>query len=160
MKSQTRHRRSRGGNMRTSNGQIPLHRNYVFDSNGPNGRLRGTAQQLSEKYQQLARDAKANGDRVHAQALYQYAEHYGRTLLQINQNMQSAQQERAEQRQRNHEQRSANGGERRPRRERGDRTSQHSNSSSHPDTDENEQEDTQQWRPSEDKHEAEKESEE
>ncbi|QCE32167.1 DUF4167 domain-containing protein [Acetobacteraceae bacterium] len=154
MKSQTRHRRPRGGNIRTSNGQVPLHRNYVFDSNGPNGRLRGTAQQLSEKYQQLARDSKANGDRVHAQALYQYAEHYSRTLSLINQNMQAVQQERAEQRQQrtgSYEQRSSNTGERRPRRERGERTPHHGNvNSSNENTDENPQEENRQWRPSED----------
>ena len=29
---------------------IPLNRNHVFDSNGPDLRVRGTAQQLFEKY--------------------------------------------------------------------------------------------------------------
>ena len=39
-----------------SGGGIPLNRNHVFDSNGPDLRIRGTAQQLFEKYLQLGRD--------------------------------------------------------------------------------------------------------
>ncbi len=53
-------------------------RNTSFESNGPNGRLRGTAQQLAEKYQQHARDAAANGDFVLKENYLQHAEYYSR----------------------------------------------------------------------------------
>ena len=41
-----------GGPIRhhSSSGNIPLNRNHVFDSSGPDIRIRGTAQQLFEKY--------------------------------------------------------------------------------------------------------------
>jgi hypothetical protein len=45
-----------------------MNRNHVFDSNGPDMRLRGTAQQLVEKYLQLGRDATGAGDRVMAES--------------------------------------------------------------------------------------------
>ncbi|HEX5325342.1 MAG TPA: DUF4167 domain-containing protein [Acetobacteraceae bacterium] len=61
-------------------GGIPLNRNHVFDSNGPDLRIRGTAQQLFEKYLQLGRDATSSGDRVMAESYFQHAEHYFRIL--------------------------------------------------------------------------------
>lgn len=63
----------------------PLNRNHVFDSNGPDMRLRGTAQQLFEKYLQLGRDATSGGDRVMAEGYFQHAEHYFRILNAMNQ---------------------------------------------------------------------------
>jgi len=63
----------------------PLNRNHVFDSSGPDMRLRGTAQQLSEKYLQLGRDATSGGDRVMAESYFQHAEHYFRILNAMNQ---------------------------------------------------------------------------
>ncbi|NHN88527.1 DUF4167 domain-containing protein [Acetobacter conturbans] len=81
---------------RSFNGQIPLNRNHVFDSNGPEVRVRGTAQQLFEKYLQLGRDATSSGDRVTAEAYFQHAEHYFRILNAMNQAAQQAQQERQE----------------------------------------------------------------
>ncbi|MXV44568.1 DUF4167 domain-containing protein [Saccharibacter sp. 17.LH.SD] len=94
----SRHHRSGGGGgtSRGNNGQVPLNRNHVFESNGPDLRIRGTAQQLSEKYLQLGRDATGTGDRVLAEAYFQYAEHYFRILNAMNQAVQTAQQERAE----------------------------------------------------------------
>ncbi len=53
-------RHSGGGGSGSSDRQ-PLNRNHVFDSNGPDMRLRGTAQQLFEKYLQLGRDATSGG---------------------------------------------------------------------------------------------------
>ncbi|BCK75285.1 hypothetical protein AA0242T_1862 [Acetobacter aceti NRIC 0242] len=85
-----------GGGTRHQNGQIPLNRNHVFDSNGPEVRIRGTAQQLFEKYLQLGRDATSSGDRVLAEAYFQHAEHYFRILNAMNQAAQQAQQERQE----------------------------------------------------------------
>ncbi len=74
-----------GGGFRNQQNGIPLNRNHVFDSSGPEMRLRGTAQQLHEKYIQLARDASSNGDRVTGEAYYQHAEHYFRIISAINQ---------------------------------------------------------------------------
>lgn len=55
-------------------------KNKVFDSNGPDVRIRGTAYQIVEKYQALAKDAGSAGDRVLAENYLQYAEHYQRTI--------------------------------------------------------------------------------
>jgi hypothetical protein len=77
---------SGGGGMRHhAGGNIPLNRNHVFDSNGPDIRVRGTAQQLFEKYLQLGRDAASGGDRVMAEGYFQHAEHYFRVLNLMNQ---------------------------------------------------------------------------
>lgn len=70
---------------------MPLNRNHVFDSNGPDIRIRGTSQQLFEKYLQLGRDATSSGDRVTAEAYFQHAEHYFRILNAMNQAQQQNQ---------------------------------------------------------------------
>jgi len=58
--------------------------NRAFDSNGPDGvKVRGNAQTVFEKYQQLARDATSAGDRVLAENYLQHAEHYFRLLRAI-----------------------------------------------------------------------------
>ncbi|MFV3127487.1 DUF4167 domain-containing protein [Niveispirillum sp. KHB5.9] len=69
-----------GGNRRQN---MPL-RHQNFDSNGPDVRIRGNAFQVYEKYQALARDAHASGDRVAAENYLQHAEHYYRIICQIN----------------------------------------------------------------------------
>lgn len=74
-----------GGGFRNQQNGIPLNRNHVFDSSGPEMRVRGTAQQLHEKYTQMARDASSSGDRVTGEAYYQHAEHYFRIISAINQ---------------------------------------------------------------------------
>jgi hypothetical protein len=75
-----------GGQIRHhSGGNVPLNRNHVFDSSGPDLRVRGTAQQLFEKYLQLGRDATSGGDRVMAEGYFQHAEHYFRILNAMNQ---------------------------------------------------------------------------
>lgn len=86
-----RSNRGGGGNFRNyqSGGGTPLNRNHVFDSNGPEQRVRGTAQQLFDKYQQLGRDASSAGDRVLAESYFQYAEHYFRIISAMNQAAQS-----------------------------------------------------------------------
>ncbi len=60
-------------------------RTQVFDSNGPEGRIRGNAHQVMEKYLALARDASSQGDRVAAENFYQHAEHYFRLINAYNQ---------------------------------------------------------------------------
>jgi hypothetical protein len=85
-----------------SGGGIPMNRNHVFDSNGPDLRIRGTSQQLFEKYLQLGRDATSGGDRVMAESYFQHAEHYFRILNAMNQaaqqNQQNGQQQQGGQR--------------------------------------------------------------
>ena len=72
-------KRSRGRGRRSGNSnQNNFNRNTTFDSNGPEGRLRGNAQQLFEKYTALAHDAQSSGDRVLFEAHSQFADHYYR----------------------------------------------------------------------------------
>jgi hypothetical protein len=52
----------------------------VYESNGPDVKIRGTAHHIAEKYLQLARDAQASGDPVTAENHYQHAEHYFRLI--------------------------------------------------------------------------------
>ena len=54
--------------------------NRVFESAGPEGKVRGTPQQIIEKYQILARDAQTAGERVLSESFLQHAEHYTRLL--------------------------------------------------------------------------------
>ena len=68
--------RSSGGNSGNSSGGNSG--NKVFDSNGPDVKVRGTAQTVAEKYMQLGRDAQSSGDTVAAETYYQHAEHYYR----------------------------------------------------------------------------------
>ena len=73
-------RRSRGrGNGRRGGGGNQQ-RMQVFDSNGPDVRIRGTAHQVTEKYVALAKDAASGGDRILAESYLQYAEHYQRII--------------------------------------------------------------------------------
>lgn len=81
----SRFHRSGNSSSRHQNGQVPLNRNHVFDSNGPDVRIRGTAQQLFEKYLQHGRDAVSSGDRISAESFFQYADHYSRILNLMNQ---------------------------------------------------------------------------
>ena len=71
--SPSRRPRSRGNGRRYG-----PHKNQSFESNGPDVKVRGTAQQVLEKYLVLARDASLSGDRVASEGYYQYAEHYFR----------------------------------------------------------------------------------
>ncbi|MBI1240008.1 MAG: DUF4167 domain-containing protein [Alphaproteobacteria bacterium] len=55
--------------------------NRTLESNGPDVKIRGNSQHIYEKYQQLARDANATGDRVMAENYLQHAEHYYRVIV-------------------------------------------------------------------------------
>lgn len=59
-------------------GPNPLTRTY--ESNGPDVKIRGTAQHIADKYAQLARDATVSGDPVSAENYLQHAEHYYRMI--------------------------------------------------------------------------------
>ena len=50
------------------------------ESNADGIKIRGSAAQILEKYQQLARDASSASDHINAQNYLQYAEHYGRLV--------------------------------------------------------------------------------
>ncbi len=76
--------RNRNRNRRPSGGggqQGGSGANRVYDSNGPDVKLRGTAQTIAEKYMQLARDAQSSGDNVAAESYFQFADHYYRVWL-------------------------------------------------------------------------------
>jgi hypothetical protein len=68
--------------------------NRVFDSSGPDGKVRGTPAQLIEKYQFLARDAQLSNDRVAAENFLQHAEHYTRLLAEANRELAAEQESR------------------------------------------------------------------
>jgi hypothetical protein len=67
-----------GNNNNNRRGPNPLTRSY--ESNGPDVKVRGTAQHVAEKYMSLARDAQSSGDRVMAENYLQHAEHYNRII--------------------------------------------------------------------------------
>ncbi len=68
--------------------------NRVFDSSGPEGKVRGTPQQIIEKYLVLARDAQLSNDRVAAENFLQHAEHYTRMLAEAQRELQAEQEAR------------------------------------------------------------------
>jgi hypothetical protein len=70
-------RRPRGRPNRKHHGSP---RSNSFESSGPEGRIRGNASQVYEKYLALARDATSSGDRVSAETFHQHAEHYFRIM--------------------------------------------------------------------------------
>jgi hypothetical protein len=74
----------RGRNRRGPN---PLARSY--ESNGPDVKVRGTAQHIADRYLQLARDAQSSGDPVTAESYFQYAEHYLRIIAAAQEQMQA-----------------------------------------------------------------------
>ena len=75
--SKNRSRNKNRNTNRPSGGNVI---NRVFDSSGPEGKVRGTPQQVIDRYTQLARDAQLSGDRVAVEAFQQHAEHYLRIL--------------------------------------------------------------------------------
>ena len=69
--------RGRRGNNNAGHNHVP-NRNTSYESNGPDVKLRGNAQQLHEKYMALAHDAATSGERISAEAYTQFADHYFR----------------------------------------------------------------------------------
>ena len=84
--------------------------NRVFDSSGPEGKVRGTPQQIIEKYLALARDAQLGNDRVAEQNFLQHAEHYTRMLGEAQRELAREQEERNRQYQQNGNGNGGNGG--------------------------------------------------
>ena len=87
-------RRPRGRNNNNNRGRHQNPRNQTFDSNGPEGRVRGSATQVLDRYLAQARDAQAAGDGVLAENLFQHAEHYYRVLSAANAQFEQQQRER------------------------------------------------------------------
>ncbi len=67
-----------GGHGGGGGGGNPVNR--VYESNGPDVKVRGTAQTIAEKYMQLGRDAQSSGDNVMAESYFQFSEHYFRVM--------------------------------------------------------------------------------
>ncbi|MEA2929911.1 MAG: hypothetical protein QOG38_2339 [Hyphomicrobiales bacterium] len=82
--NQHHNKRMRGGRNNHNNNNNnrrnhnPLTR--VYESNGPDVKIRGTANHVAEKYLQLARDAQSSGDLISAENYFQHAEHYLRLI--------------------------------------------------------------------------------
>lgn len=94
-KSRSRgNKNNRNNNNRNSGGNII---NRVFDSSGPDGKVRGTPQQIIEKYQQLHRDSILSNDRVDAENFTQHAEHYLRLLASAQKEMDTKREEQENQ---------------------------------------------------------------
>src|SRR5579884_4295711 len=83
-------KRMRGRNRNNNNrGHNPLTR--VYESNGPDVKIRGTAHHIAEKYIQLARDAQSSGDPIAAENYYQHAEHYFRLIAAAQEQLRQTQ---------------------------------------------------------------------
>ena len=74
----SRNRRNKNSNNNNTNP------NKHYDSNGPDVRIRGSAKQVLDKYQQYASDALRAGDRIAAEGYFQHAEHYQRIVYEID----------------------------------------------------------------------------
>ncbi|WP_395003629.1 DUF4167 domain-containing protein [Cypionkella sp.] len=115
MRSSKSRSRSKANRPRTLGNII----NRVFDSSGPEGKVRGTPQQIIEKYQMLAGDAQRSNDRVAAENFSQHAEHYTRMLAEAQREM-AAEQEQRQQSQPGPQNGNGYGGNRNDRNERSD----------------------------------------
>ncbi len=97
MKSSRSRSRSKNNRNRSSGGGGGNVINRVFDSSGPEGKVRGTPQQIIDKYNQLARDAQLSNDRVAAENFQQHAEHYLRLLSEAQKEMDTRREEQERQ---------------------------------------------------------------
>jgi Domain of unknown function (DUF4167) len=82
-------KRMRGRNRKGGHHQNPLSR--MYESNGPDVKIRGTASHIAEKYLQLARDAQSSGDPIAAENYYQHAEHYFRLIAAAQEQLRQSQ---------------------------------------------------------------------
>lgn len=92
--SRSRSRNKNRNNNRPSGGNII---NRVFDSSGPEGKVRGTPQQIVEKYTQLHRDSMLARDSVNSENFAQHAEHYTRLLAEAQKEMDAKREEQEKQ---------------------------------------------------------------
>ncbi|WP_424943341.1 DUF4167 domain-containing protein [Aliiroseovarius crassostreae] len=101
MRSSKSRSRNKSNRNRNNPGNII---NRVFDSSGPEGKVRGTPQQIIDKYSQLARDAFLSNDRVAGENFQQHAEHYTRLLAEAQREVENRRQQ-ADQQNRDRQQR-------------------------------------------------------
>ncbi|WP_209596609.1 DUF4167 domain-containing protein [Ruegeria sp. HKCCSP351] len=94
MRSSKPRSRAKNNRNRPSGGNVV---NRVFDSSGPEGKVRGTPQQIIDKYNQLARDAQLSNDRVAAENFQQHAEHYLRMLSEAQREIDARREEQERQ---------------------------------------------------------------
>ncbi|MEW2916488.1 DUF4167 domain-containing protein [Ruegeria sp. ANG10] len=94
MRSSKSRSRAKNNRNRPSGGNVV---NRVFDSSGPEGKVRGTPQQIIDKYNQLARDAQLGNDRVAAENFQQHAEHYLRLLSEAQREIEARREEQERQ---------------------------------------------------------------
>ena len=97
MKSTRSRGRSKNNRNRSQHNQGGNVVNRVFDSSGPEGKVRGTPSQVIEKYNQLARDAQLSNDRVAMENFQQHAEHYLRLLSEAQREMDAKREEQERQ---------------------------------------------------------------
>src|SRR3569623_1761602 len=90
-KQRMRNRNNNNNNNNNRRGQNPMTR--VYESNGPDIKIRGTASHIAEKYLQLAGDARSSGDPVAAENYYQHAEHYFRLIAAAQEQFRQTQQQ-------------------------------------------------------------------
>lgn len=114
MRSSKSRSRNKGNRNRPSGNIV----NRVFDSSGPEGKVRGTPQQVIDKYNQLARDSQLGNDRVATENFQQHAEHYQRMLNEAQREQEAR---REEQERQNRERQQERDRERRERVERQER---------------------------------------
>ncbi|MBO9396176.1 DUF4167 domain-containing protein [Shimia sp. R9_1] len=107
--------------------------NRVFDSSGPEGKVRGTPQQVIDKYNQLARDSQLSNDRVATENFQQHAEHYQRMLNEAQREQEAR---REEQERQNRERQAERDRERRERMERQEREANGGEGKAQPQADE------------------------
>ena len=94
-RSRSKNNRNRPNNNNNNSGGNVVNR--VFDSSGPEGKVRGTPQQIIDKYNQLARDAQLSNDRVATETFQQHAEHYMRMLSEATREMEVRREEQERQ---------------------------------------------------------------
>src|SRR5271163_4248068 len=81
--------RNRKGGGHHHHHQNPLSR--MYESNGQDVKIRGTASHIAEKYLQLARDAQSSGDSIASENYYQHAEHYFRLIAAAQEQLRQTQ---------------------------------------------------------------------
>lgn len=84
MRHGTSNRRPRNRNNNNAGRRNNQPRTQVYDSNGPDVRIRGTAHQVAEKYLALAKDSTALGEHTIAENYFQHAEHYIRMINELS----------------------------------------------------------------------------
>ena len=89
MRNGQNNKRMRGRNRKGGHHQNPLSR--VYESNGQDVKIRGTASHIAEKYLQLARDAQSSGDTIASENYYQHAEHYFRLIAAAQEQLRQTQ---------------------------------------------------------------------